>query len=78
VKYKVGDKILVAKNNAYSEKAKKALLKLDYIVTIKKVAMSNPGFIVEEFDLFVPIQTVVGIYENPVENRFELLDIRSN
>ena len=78
MKYKIGDKIEIARMEEYSKPSIEALSKTNYIVTIKEVIDDNRGFVVEEFAMFVPYRTVIGIYSNPVENRFELLDIRSN
>ena len=84
MKYKVGDKVKIARMEEYSQRSKEALSKTNYIVTIKEVLYlkaGGTGYEVEEFEMFVPLRTVVGIYkepEDPIENRFELLDIRND
>lgn len=77
MKYKVGDRVCICKNNTCSDDARVRLEACNYIVTIKRVINNHGHYEMEKYGLICHDKNIIGLYKEPepIDNRFEILDL---
>lgn len=77
MRYKVGDKIKIKKQDIYDSLIEKELKENNYILTISRI--DNDVYHTEEINTIWDDEEIVGLVEdlkcNPIKNRFEILDL---
>ena len=78
MEYKVGDKVIIRKDVDISLESRKIFEKSNYIMTIREFSIVNETiFGLEGIPWLFQTYIIKELYkEDPIKNRFELLDIR--